>query len=56
MKDREQAILEIIEENRRRNEEIYAPFDPISGVGSIGERVKVEIDDFPISTQWLPKE
>lgn len=56
MKDREQAILEIIEENRRRNEEIYAPFDPISGVGSIGERMKVEIDDFPISTQWLPKE
>lgn len=56
MKDREQAILEIIEENRQRNEEIYAPFDPISGVGSIGERVKVEIDDFPISTQWLPKE
>lgn len=56
MKDREQAILEIIEENRRRNEEIYAPFDPISGIGSIGERVKVEINDFPISTQWLPKE
>lgn len=53
---REQAIQEIIEENRRRNEEIYAKFDPISGYGSIGERVKVVIDDFPIQTQWLPVE
>lgn len=53
---REQAIQEIIEENRRRNEEIYAKFDPISGYGSVGERVKVVIDDFPIQTQWLPVE
>lgn len=53
---REQAIQEIIEENRRRNEEIYAKFDPISGYGSVGERVKVVIDDFPIQTQWLPEE
>lgn len=53
---REQAIQEIIAENRRRNEEIYAKFDPISGYGSVGERVKVVIDDFPIQTQWLPVE
>ena len=53
---REQAIQEIIAENRRRNEEIYAKFDPISGYGSVGERVKVVIDDFPIQTQWLPEE
>lgn len=56
MKDREQAILEIIEENRRRNNEIYAQFDPITGLGSIGKRVKIEIEDFPIHTQWLPNE
>lgn len=53
---REQAIQEIIAENNRRNEEIYAKFDPISGYGSVGERVKVVIDDFPIQTQWLPVE
>lgn len=53
---REQEIQEIIAENRRRNEEIYAKFDPISGYGSVGERVKVVIDDFPIQTQWLPEE
>ena len=53
---REQAIQEIIAENNRRNEEIYAKFDPISGYGSVGERVKVVIDGFPIRTQWLPVE
>lgn len=53
---REQAIQEIIAENNRRNEEIYAKFDPISGYGSVGERVKVVIDDFPIQTQLLPVE
>lgn len=53
---REQEIQEIIAENNRRNEEIYAKFDPISGYGSVGERVKVVIDDFPIQTQLLPVE
>lgn len=50
------AIRNIIEENNRRNAEIYARFDPISGFGSVGERVKVVIDDFPIRTQYLPIE
>ena len=49
-------IRNIIEENNRRNAEIYARFAPISGFGSIGERVKVVIDDFPIRTQYLPVE
>ena len=50
------AVKEIIKENEKRNAEIYARFDPISGVGSIGERKKVVIDDFPIKTQYLPVE
>lgn len=50
------AIQQIIEENKRRNAEVYAPFDPISGFGSVGERVKVVIEDFPIPTQYLPVE
>ena len=53
---REEAIQEIIKENERRNAIVYAKFDPISGEGSIGERKKVVIDDFPISVQWLPVE
>ena len=53
---REEAIQAIIKENGRRNAEIYAKFDPISGEGSVGERKKVVIDDFPVSVQWLPVE
>ena len=53
---REEAIQEIIKENERRNAIVYAKFDPISGEGSIGDRKKVVIDDFPISVQWLPVE
>lgn len=53
---REEAIQAIIKENGRRNAEIYAKFDPVSGEGSVGERKRVVIDDFPISVQWLPVE
>ena len=53
---REKAIKEIIKENERRNAEIYAKFDPVTGYGSVGERKKIVIDDFPIHTQWVPVE
>lgn len=56
MTTREEAIQAIIDENKRRNAEIYAPFDPVSGNGSIGERIKIVIDDFPLHTQWIPVE
>lgn len=52
----ETIIQNIIEENNRRNKEIYARFDPVKGIGSIGERVKVYIDDFPIPLQYIPVE
>jgi len=44
----------IIEENDKRNAQIHAKFNPITGEGSIGEREKVSIFDFPIRHQWLP--
>lgn len=49
-------VENIIEENERRNKKIYAKFEPISGLGSIGKRKKVEITDFPIKEQYLPIE
>lgn len=52
----QEEIRLIIEENNRRNAEVYARFDPIGGFGSVGERVKVCIEDFPIRTQYLPVE
>ena len=50
------AIQDIIEENNRRNAEVYARFSPVVGYGSVGERVKVFIKDFPIPTQYIPVE
>lgn len=50
------AVEKIISENRRRNKQIYAKFDPITGQGSIGPRKKITISDYPIQTQWIPVE
>ena len=49
------AITNILIENERRNSIIYAKFNPITGEGSVGGRVKCTISDFPIRNQWLPK-
>lgn len=47
-------IKTILTENDRRNEQFYAHFNPVSGEGSVGERVKVSVSDFAIPVQWLP--
>lgn len=49
-------IETIIQENERRRSEVFAPFNPITGEGSIGQRVSFTISDYPISTQYLPIE
>lgn len=49
-----EAIQNILLENERRNKVINAPFNPISGKGSILDRKEVFIEDFPIPTQYLP--
>lgn len=46
---------EIIRENDRRLAAIHAPFNPVTGEGSVGERVEAVIGGFPLHTQWLPK-
>ncbi len=49
-------ITKLLTENDRRNEVMYAHFDPVTGEGSVGERVRVCISDFAIPVQWLPVE
>lgn len=49
-------IARLLVENDRRGEVMFAKFDPVTGEGSIGERVRVEIADFAIPVQWLPVE
>lgn len=53
-KELQPEILEIISENSRRIARNSAPFDPITGEGSIGDRIRVEIKGFPIPIQWIP--
>lgn len=50
------TIREILKENERRRAIVFAPFNPITGEGSIGERVAFTISDYPIPTQYLPVE
>lgn len=46
----------ILQENERRNKVLFAPFNPITGENSIGERVALDIPDFPIPHQLIPAE
>lgn len=51
----EAAVDFLLQENARRNEEVYAKFNPITGEGSTfrKDRVKLDIPDFPIQ-QLVP--
>ena len=50
------TISKILQENERRRAIVFAPFNPITGEGSIGQRVAFPISDYPIPTQYLPVE
>lgn len=50
------SVQDLISENNKRLEAINTPFNPYSGEGAVGERVKVSIEDSPIPVQYLPVE
>ena len=52
----QKEVISILKENGNRNADVYQKFDPISGAGSIGKRVEVHIDGFPLETQYIPVE
>lgn len=52
----QKEVINILKEDDKRNADVYQKFDPISGIGSIGERVEVRIDGFPLETQYIPIE
>lgn len=56
MKDTGEDITALLAENERRLAEISAPFDPVTGQGSLGERAEVRISDFAIPLQYIPAE
>lgn len=47
-------ISRILAIDRQRDCKMFAPFNPITGEGSVGKRIRVEIPDFPMPVQWLP--
>lgn len=49
------AVRDILKENARRCGVLHAPFNPITGEGSTGERVKFELSDFSLPVQYIPK-
>jgi hypothetical protein len=48
-------VKDILEENHRRRVERDKTFNPVTGEGSIGDRRKVEIIDFPFAIQYIPE-
>lgn len=48
-------VAKLIVLNHARNAEIKSKFNPITGEGSIGERKKIVIEDFPFPVQYIPK-
>lgn len=48
------VIDEILSLDRQRDAVLFAPFNPITGEGSVGKRIRVEIPDFPMPVQWIP--
>ena len=52
---RDRAIQQLLKENERRNREILAGFNPLTGRGAPGPRVKVKIPDHPIPVQYMPE-
>lgn len=47
-------VAEILQINRQRLEAINTPFNPITGEGSVGERFRFCLSDFPLTAQYLP--
>lgn len=51
----EDKVKWMIEENQRRWKNLQADYNPLTGEGAPGERVKIEIPDYVIPVQWVPK-
>ncbi len=50
----QKEVADILRLNQQRLDEINKPFNPITGLGSVGPRYEYTIDDFPLRRQWLP--
>ena len=49
------VYVELVRENIRRNREIFEGFNPVTGRGAPGPRVKVKLPDSPVKVQYMPE-
>lgn len=49
-------VKDIIEKNARKHSEIQQPYNPITGKGCDGDRVRLKIEDAPYPVIYIPKE
>lgn len=50
-----QGISPIIQENARRHKQLDQPYNPQTGQGCHGQRARINLDDAPFPTLWLPE-
>ncbi len=50
----EKEVNAVLRENAVRIRKISAPFDALTGLGSVGRRFRLELPDFRFREQWLP--
>lgn len=55
-RDEQREISKIVNENKRRLKALKAEYDPITGEGALGERVKLKLSDYHIPLQYVPVE
>lgn len=48
-------IAGLVSENIRRNREMFEGFNPVTGRGAPGKRIRVKIPDSPIKVQYMPE-
>lgn len=49
------TVAALCRENERRNREMFEGFNPVTGRGAPGPRVKVKIPDCPVKVQYMPE-
>ena len=50
------SLQQILDTDKKRTQEINKTFNPITGQGSVGERVRLDITDFSLPIQYIPKD
>jgi hypothetical protein len=55
LKDINKQAEALVQENHRRNRDMFEGFNPFTGKGAPGPRVKVKIPDCPIKVQYMPE-